>query len=782
MTVPEGLGDRSVCVVGLGYVGLTLAVAMADSGLSVLGIEVKQDVLDKLGRIEPHFHEPRLKDKLARVLTKGSLRVGASVDPAFDGTVFIITVGTPLDAEGQIALRFVEQAARQVREVLKDGDLVILRSTVKIGTARNIVRPILAESGKRFDLAVCPERTLEGRALLELHALPQIIGADEANTRFRCGQLFSMLTPTIVSVSSLEAGELVKLIDNTYRDVSFGFANEVAKLCARLGVSASEVISAAKLAYPRTDVAWPGPVGGPCLEKDPHILASSAAEHGVEMGITVAARRTNERQPGDAVRLIAARARHLPGFAPCPRIAVLGLAFKGVPETDDLRGTMARPILRELKANFSGADIVGFDAVVPREEARAALGIEVETSVAACFTGADLVVIANNHPSFRAMDLATLAQTMNRPGLVYDFWNQFDDIVEAMPEAVAYVGLGSEDLPRIARVSVGAARRYLVTGGTGFIGSALVRRLVEDGHAVRVVDNDQRGRARRIGDLAGRLELVACDVRDADAVAHAARGADCILHLAALNGTENFYKSPDLVLDIGVKGMLAVLHAAEANAIPELVLASSSEAYQSAPVVPTPEDVPLTIGDPWNPRYSYAGSKIVSEIMLGSYNRDLFKRAIIFRPHNVYGPDMGFEHVLPQLVMRAANGARRHPMGKVPFEIQGDGSQTRSFINIADCVEALSLILRKGGHREVYHVGTEDEVTIRELAAHVFAQFDREFELVPGPLPAGGTLRRCPSIAKISALGFEPRLSLAQGVAGLARWYLDNSELWPHDR
>lgn len=317
--------------------------------------------------------------------------------------------------------------------------------------------------------------------------------------------------------------------------------------------------------------------------------------------------------------------------------------------------------------------------------------------------------------------------------------------------------------------------RYLVTGGTGFIGSALVRRLVREGHEVCVLDNDLRGRSLRMDDIRSLITLVNGDVRDVETVTKAARGCRAIIHLAALNGTENFYARPELVLDIGIRGMYAALSAAKANSIREFILASSSEVYQTPSCVPTAEDAPLMIPDPWNPRYSYGGSKLASEIMLANYHRDLFERAIIVRPHNVYGPDMGFEHVLPQLILRARDRVAAFPEGDVPIEIQGDGTQTRAFIFIDDFTDGLMTVINRGAHREIYHIGSMEEIAIGALARLVLAGFGRTPRIVPQELPAGSTRRRCPDTRKLARLGFTPKVSLEHGIAQTAAWYLNNS-------
>ena len=218
-------------------------------------------------------------------------------------------------------------------------------------------------------------------------------------------------------------------------------------------------------------------------------------------------------------------------------------------------------------------------------------------------------------------------------------------------------------------------KSYLVTGGTGFIGSAVVKRLLQTGARIRVLDNNSRGHERKLGAAAADVELHTGDIRDAQAVARAVHGVDCVVHLAYVNGTEYFYTHPDLVLDVAVKGMINVIDACRTHGVGELVLASSSEAYQVPLVVPTPENVPLVVPDVLNPRYSYGGGKIISELLAVNFGRRHFQRVVIFRPHNVYGPDMGHEHVIPQFAERMRRLCDVHPQGRIPFSIQGTGQE-----------------------------------------------------------------------------------------------------------
>lgn len=449
----ETFKDWRVCVLGLGYVGLTLAVAMADAGFEVMGVEIRDDVRDLLAQGRAHFYEPGLEEKLQRVIRTGNFRCAKTIPDGWDGSVYIVTVGTPLDAHGCSRLDMVANVAREVCHHLHDGDLVIMRSTVKLGTTRKIVMPQLATTGKAFDLAFCPERTLEGKALVELRQLPQIVGGMTTVAAVRASQLFQFITPTVVRVSDVETAEMIKLIDNAQRDVAFAYANEVARACDAIGVSAAEVIQAGKLGYPRTNLPMPGPVGGPCLEKDSHILAEGLRELGIEPEITMAARRINERQPAEIVGQLHRITSQIDGFAKRPAITLMGIAFKGQPATDDLRGTMAKPVFEELQSAFPTATFRGFDAVVAAKELLA-FGLTPAPTLNEAFEGASLVLILNNHPVFSAMPTERLAARMARPGLIYDFWNCYKAADLHLTPGVAYMALGSHGRTQLPQGSV----------------------------------------------------------------------------------------------------------------------------------------------------------------------------------------------------------------------------------------------------------------------------------------------------------------------------------------
>ena len=318
--------------------------------------------------------------------------------------------------------------------------------------------------------------------------------------------------------------------------------------------------------------------------------------------------------------------------------------------------------------------------------------------------------------------------------------------------------------------------RYCVTGGAGFLGSALVRRLAADGHEVRVLDDMSRGRPDRLRGVP--CEVIQGDVRDPDAVTRAVHGCGSVVHMAYLQGTQTFYSEPRAVLDVALRGILNVLEACREAGCRDLLLVSSSEAYETPPAFPTPEDVPLVVPDPLNPRYSYGGGKIASELAALAWQRTgILDRLVIARPHNVYGPDMGTRHVIPEFCLRMNELVASGAPDPLPFRIQGSGEETRSFCWTGDCTEQFAVLLAKAPPGAgIYHIGTMEERTVAGVAHAVAACYGREVKIEPGVLPEGSPSRRLPDISKITALGYGgPRVSFDDGLARTAAWYRDHA-------
>lgn len=316
-------------------------------------------------------------------------------------------------------------------------------------------------------------------------------------------------------------------------------------------------------------------------------------------------------------------------------------------------------------------------------------------------------------------------------------------------------------------------KRVIVTGGSGFIGAHLVKYLVAKGWEVGVIDNLVRGHKSRLTSVIDEIQIYNLDARDEDAMTKAVARADVVMHLAAINGTENFYKHPEQVLDVGIRSALAVVNACRRAGVPDLIMASSAEVYQTPSIVPTPETVTLSLPDSLNPRYSYGGSKIISELIAFNYGTEHFQKVQVFRPHNVYGPDMGTKHVIPQFIIRAA-GLGKQGANPAQFLIQGSGQETRAFCYVDDAVRGIVLMYELGQHRQVYHIGNDQEVSIESLVTRLGQKMGLKLQVCPSAGAAGGTLRRCPDISKMRKLGYEPTIDLDTGLGLTIDWYLEN--------
>lgn len=412
--------ETKICVVGTGHIGLPLAAVLAEAGFRVTGYDTNDDFVVRVnttGTVD--FQEEGLSALLQRHL-HGRLTLTST--PPTKQDVYIITVGTPLEpGTEQPDLDKIRMAVERLAPGFGEDPLVVLRSTVSIGTTRNIVLPEIRRHASRFGLAFCPERTVEGRAIPEMCSLPQIIGGLDERSADRAEAMFRKITEKIVRVSSLEAAEMIKLINNTYRDLTFAFANEVALIAERLGLSAGELIHAANADYLRSGVARPGFVGGPCLEKDALILIASLHQIDFKPRVIEEARRLNQGLPDHvADRLLAELGRLRPGLAGS-KVLVTGFAFKGRPATEDVRGSAAIPLMQRLQD--AGVEVWGHDFVTS-EKVVTGLGARACT-LEEGFAAADAVVIMNNHPDYLTVGIPSLARGLRAPGVLFDSWSLF---------------------------------------------------------------------------------------------------------------------------------------------------------------------------------------------------------------------------------------------------------------------------------------------------------------------------------------------------------------------
>lgn len=391
----------TIGIIGLGYVGLTLAIAAADHGITTYGVEVNPHIKECLSKNRAHFFEPGLDELIEKHNQKMFFCVEQFPENvSFDA--FIITVGTPLKKGAkQPNFEYIKSALQSVKHIYDGNQLVILRSTVSVGTTRNIVQPFLAElCGKAeqdIPVSMCPERTVEGKAIVELSSLPQVVSGSNKEALDAAKTLFEQITPHIVEVDSLEEAELVKLYCNTYRDMTFALGNVLCMAAQVFNADGTKIIRAANEGYPRSNIALPGFVAGPCLEKDAYILTNNMPAC-ASRDFILNARRFNESLEDIVVDWVE---RKLGSGSHEKAVVLSGMAFKGVPETSDLRGSSSVYIAQKLAAK--GYTLRLHDYVAHRDEMQQLNLGEVYDSLEDACQGAGVLLVLNNHKKYEQL-------------------------------------------------------------------------------------------------------------------------------------------------------------------------------------------------------------------------------------------------------------------------------------------------------------------------------------------------------------------------------------------
>lgn len=403
----------NVCVIGLGYVGLTLATALATKGHNVLGIESSRSSRELIGAGVPPFFEEGLEQELKKCLASGNFKLGDKIDNRLTTCkFFVISIGSPISTDKSVNLDKFLDLARTLADYLTDESVVILRSTVPVGTTRNLFS-YFKGLGLNVHVNFCPERTVEGAALRELFTLPQVVSSVDPTGLQAVEELFLSITNETVPVSSVEAAELVKLISNMWRDFTFSFSNELFNMVSHTNINLLEVIEAANYNYPRNIIPSPGAVGGPCLTKDTHIFSQSinSKDH-----IFNEARTVNENFPESMVKRIQSK------FKIEGNIGILGWSFKGNPPTSDLRQSPTYEYLRLLKEIQGVSKVFGWnpDPLDPQiNDSNFFFSLDLEDLIDRCNT----VFLANNHPFFKSKEFAEILENSKNKKLIFDLWN-----------------------------------------------------------------------------------------------------------------------------------------------------------------------------------------------------------------------------------------------------------------------------------------------------------------------------------------------------------------------
>tara|TARA_B110000503_G_C7158475_1_gene418497 strand:- start:1276 stop:2223 length:948 start_codon:yes stop_codon:yes gene_type:complete len=314
-------------------------------------------------------------------------------------------------------------------------------------------------------------------------------------------------------------------------------------------------------------------------------------------------------------------------------------------------------------------------------------------------------------------------------------------------------------------------KNILVTGGTGFVGTSICQFLIKKGYYVVSFDNGSRKNRKNEflknknikffnGNILNKKDLFKIKIK-----------FDAIIHLAFINGTKFFYEKPDEIINVGVIGMLNIMEFAKKRNIKEFYLASSSEVYQTPLKIPTDEKEPMKVPNPYNPRYSYGGSKIMSELIAINFGKLFLKKLVIFRPHNVYGPNMGNEHVIPEIIKKISDAKKN---GAEFITIQGSGQETRTFNYIDDFTQGIGILIDKAKKFNTFNIGDQKEVSIRYLVEKIMNLMKVKLKIQTTNLTKGSTLRRKPNISKIKKLGYRPSTTLSAGLQKTISWYLKN--------
>ena len=405
---------ESLCVLGLGYIGLPTASTFATHGLQVIGVDTNTRIVESLNNGQIHLFEPGLRTLVQAAIGSKNLTIQSKPQKA---DAFIIAVPTPFKGEKLADLSYVISAAEAITPVLEKGNLVILESTSPPRTTVDIIAPILEKSGLKagvdFFLAYSPERVLPGHILRELIDNARVIGGINEKSAQAGQVLYNTFVRGEIILTDATTAEMVKLMENTYRDINIAAANEFSRLASRFNVDIWEAIDLANR-HPRVRILNPGPgVGGHCISVDPWFFVEAAPDLAQ---LIRTARQVNDSQPKFVVDSLSAICSNLRG----KKVAALGLAYK--PNVDDLRESPAIVVVEELVA--MGSDVRVFE---PFDTDFTIEGAETVKSLEQAIDGVEIILLLVAHTQLKEVTPENITALTENP-IIFDAVNGWDQL------------------------------------------------------------------------------------------------------------------------------------------------------------------------------------------------------------------------------------------------------------------------------------------------------------------------------------------------------------------
>ncbi|QED49187.1 nucleotide sugar dehydrogenase [Cytobacillus dafuensis] len=413
--------SKSLCVIGLGYIGLPTAAIFASAGWDVIGVDINPMIVEKLNQGKIHIEETGLEDAVQKAVAQGKLR--AQLEPT-NADCFIIAVPTPINSDNIANIDYVLQATKAILPFIKQDNVIIIESTIPPRTIDDKIVPIFQEEGWRVGeniyLAYCPERVLPGRILTELVENSRIVGGVNEHSAQKAADVYkTFVKGTILTTTTVNA-EMVKLMENTYRDVNIALVNELVKICDHLHIDALEVIKFANF-HPRVNLHLPGPgVGGHCIAVDPYFIIEKAPNQSV---LISNAREINNSMPSFVIEKVK---KLVPNVN--TKIAVFGLSYKG--NNDDVRESPAVSVLKLLQ--LEGYHIAVYDPHVNQNQIETKL-----TSFEEAITDAECILVLTDHNEFKDISENRIIHLMKKP-VIFDTRN----CIEVKDNRISYFNYG----------------------------------------------------------------------------------------------------------------------------------------------------------------------------------------------------------------------------------------------------------------------------------------------------------------------------------------------------